>query len=158
MSEDKIKLKIQDTAPNFVAKVQNSDGSLEEIELYKLLETQKVLLVFYPGDNTPGCTAQLCGIRDVYSDYQKYNVKVLGVNPANGESHLKFIEKFNYQFGIIIDEDKTIREKYGAIGQFFKAVITKRGVFLINQDKTIDYIFWGQQDNQKIFDLLESQK
>lgn len=156
MTENITKLNIGEVAPNFEATLQNPDGSNEVVELYKLLETQKVLLVFYPGDDTPGCTKQLCGIRDVYGDYKKYNVKVLGVNQANKESHFKFIEKYNYPFGIIVDEDKSIRQKYGAIGKFFANTVTKRGVFLINEDKTIQYIFWGQQDNEKIFEILES--
>ncbi len=149
------KLKIGDIAPNFVAKIQNPDESISDFDLYKELTNNLVLLIFYPGDDTPGCTAQLCGVRDVYSQYQKYNVKVVGVNQADSNSHLKFIKKYTFPFGIIIDEDKKIRESYGAEKKFIKYLTTKRGVFLINKDKKIEYIFWGQQDNQKIFDLLE---
>jgi thioredoxin-dependent peroxiredoxin len=142
---------------DFTAKVQNSDGSITDFTLSKVLaEGQKVLLIFYPGDDTPGCTAQLCGVRDVYSTYQKLGVTVLGVNPANAESHLKFIKKFDYPFGIIIDEDKTIREKFGAIGLFFGKPTTKRSVFLLDTDGTCLYRFFGQQDNNKIFEILEA--
>jgi thioredoxin-dependent peroxiredoxin len=149
-------LTVGDKAPDFTAVVQNPDGT-ETITLSKILEAgQKVLLIFYPGDDTPGCTTQLCGVRDVYTDYQKHNVKVLGVNPANEQSHLKFIAKFSYPFGIVVDADKTIRESYGAIGKFFANIVTKRCVFLIDTDGTIIFQHNGQQDNQEIFKLLES--
>ena len=149
-------LTLNDKAPDFTAVVQNPTGT-EVITLSKILESgQKVLLIFYPGDDTPGCTAQLCGVKDVYADYQKHNVKVFGVNPANEQSHLKFIHKFSYPFGIVVDADKSIRESYGAIGKFFANIVTKRCVFLIDTDSTIIFQHNGQQDNQEIFRLLES--
>jgi thioredoxin-dependent peroxiredoxin len=151
-------LQIGAKTPDFTAEVQNSDGSVSTITLSNLLESGKVLLIFYPGDDTPGCTAQLCGVRDVYSTFTKLGVTVLGVNPANAESHLKFIKKFDYPFGIIIDEDKTIREKFGAIGSFFGKPTTRRSVFLLDNDGTCLYRFFGQQDNNKIFEILEGGK
>ena len=158
MSESK-SLQIGAKTPDFSAKVQNSDGSVVDITLSKLLAGgQKVLLIFYPGDDTPGCTAQLCGVRDVYATYQKLGVTVLGVNPANAESHLKFIKKHSYPFGIIVDEDKTIREKIGAVGSFFGKPTTRRSVFLIDIDGTCIYRFFGQQDNNKVFAVLEGGK
>jgi peroxiredoxin Q/BCP len=157
MTDDSIinvDLQVGDTAPDFTAVLQTPD-SAEEINLYSVLESgKKVLLVFYPGDDTPGCTKQLCGIRDVYSEYEKKGVQVIGVNHASEGSHLKFINKYNYQFGIVVDEGHVIRELYGAKKKFFKNFTTKRGVFLIDTDKTILYRFWGQQDNQAILDLL----
>jgi thioredoxin-dependent peroxiredoxin len=157
MSESK-SLTIGQSVSDFSANVQNPDGT----ENFNLKETlaagQKVLLIFYPGDDTPGCTTQLCGVRDVYSQYQKYGVKVLGVNPASGESHLKFIKKHAYQFGIIVDEDKSIRELFGAVGSFFGKPTTKRSVFLIDTDGKLIFKVIGQQDNQEIFDLLDGMK
>lgn len=151
-------LQIGAKTPDFTATVQNSDGSISDITLSSLLSESKVLLIFYPGDDTPGCTAQLCGVRDVYATYQKLGVTVLGVNPANAESHLKFIQKFDYPFGIIVDEDKSIREKFGAVGSFFGKPTTRRSVFLLDTDGTCIYRFFGQQDNNKIFEILEGVK
>lgn len=157
MSESQ-SITIGQTVPDFSATVQNPDG-IENFNLKETLATdQKVLLIFYPGDDTPGCTNQLCGVRDVYSQYQKYGVKVLGVNPASGESHLKFITKHKYPFGIIIDEDKSVRELFGAIGSFFGKPTTKRSVFLIDTDSKLIFKVIGQQDNQEIFELLEGMK
>jgi thioredoxin-dependent peroxiredoxin len=146
------------TVPDFSAIIQNPDGT-ENFNLASTLATgQKVLFIFYPGDDTPGCTTQLCGIRDVYSSYQKLGVKAIGINHASGESHLKFITKFDYPFGIIVDEDKSIRELFGAVGSFFGKPTTKRSVFLIDTDGKVLYRFFGQQDNNKIFELLEGLK
>ena len=158
--KEKIVLKVNQAAPNFVAIVQYLDKS-EEIDLYKFLEegkSRKVLLVFYPGDDTPGCTKQLCGIRDIYKEYQDLGVTILGVNPSNEKSHQKFIEKYNYQFGIVVDKDKEIREKYGAIGSFFGNATTKRSVYLIDSDKKILFIQQGQQNDQEILELLKNQE
>jgi peroxiredoxin len=167
MSETEIKLQIGDIAPDFTTKVQNPDGSITDFDLHKFVkEGNKVLLVFYPGDDTPGCTAQLCGIRDIYKEYQDLGITVLGVNPAKAESHLKFIKKYNYQFGIIedtqktikenLETEKTVREKYQAEKLFFKHKTTKRGVFLVNEKAEILFIHWGQQNNQEILDLVKN--
>ncbi len=154
--ENRIDLQILDTAPQFTATIQLPDKT-EDFDLYKVLESgRKVMLIFYPGDDTPGCTKQLCGVRDVYSDFAKYNVEIVGVNHGGPESHLRFIEKYNYQFGIIVDSDKSIREKYGAIKAFFGNITTKRGAFLIDTDKKIKFIHWGQQNNEEILELLKS--
>jgi thioredoxin-dependent peroxiredoxin len=153
MSESK-SLTVGQIVPDFTATIQNPTG----IEVFNLKETlatgTKVLFIFYPGDDTPGCTAQLCGVRDVYATYQKLGVKVVGINHASSESHLKFIKKFEYPFGIIVDEDKSIRELFGAVGSFFGKPTTKRSVFLVDTDGIILYRFFGQQDNEKIFEML----
>jgi thioredoxin-dependent peroxiredoxin len=149
-------IQVGDTAPDFTCVVQNLNN-IETITLSKILSTGKnVLLIFYPGDNTPGCTAQLCAVRDIYNEYEKRNVIVLGVNPSSAESHLNFIRKQNYPFGIIVDEDKSIRESYGAVGSFFGKKTTRRSVFLIKKDMKIIFRYFGQQDNNKILNLLDA--
>ncbi|MEM1312217.1 MAG: peroxiredoxin [Patescibacteria group bacterium] len=146
------KLSIGDKAPDFSAETQSG----EKITLSHLLKTgQKILLIFYPGDDTPGCTKQLCGVRDIYSDYQKYGVRVLGVNHASAKSHQKFIDKYDYKFDIIVDEGKSIISKYGALKKFFKNLTIKRGVFLIDENGIIQYIYWGQHDNSKVLEILQ---
>jgi len=144
-------IKIGDKAPDFTAKNQNGD----EINLYSLLDSgQKVLLVFYPADQTPGCTKQLCGIRDVYQEYKDAGVTVVGINKGTAQSHQKFIDAQNYQFDILVDAGNDITEKYGAMKKYFANYIVKRGVFLIDTNKKVLYRFWGQQENEKILDLL----
>lgn len=153
MSEtSKIKLEIGDIAPDFVTNNQAGDS----VHLYELLnQNKKVLLVFYPKDFTPGCTNQLCGIRDVYKEYADLGVTVLGINPRNADSHAKFKAEYKYQFDILVDKDREIIEKYGAKGFLYGRPRIMRGVFLIGTDKKIIYRFWGQQDNQKIINLLK---
>lgn len=152
-----IKLKVGDLAPDFTAVVQfaNTQKTLSLAEL--LASGQKVLLIFYPKDQTPGCTRQLCGVRDVYPEYLQRKVTILGVNPGDASSHQKFIQQQGYDFGLVVDKDGYIRELYGAVTYFFGHKITKRGVFLINENGQIIYIHWGQHDNQKIFALLDKQ-
>lgn len=156
--DNKVELEVGDTAPNFSASIQYPD-KLEQFDFYKTLDSgKKVLLVFYPSDDTPGCTAQLCGLRDTYQGYAQENVEVVGVNHGSSSSHLKFIQKFSFPFGIVIDQDKSIRDSYGATKLFFKNVTTKRGVFLVDTDRKILFKHWGQQDNQKILEFLKSKK
>ena len=130
-----------------------------EIDSSSLLrENPYLLLIFYPGDDTPGCTKQLCGVRDIYEEYKKLGVKVLGVNQGSQESHQKFIDKYTYPFDIIVDTDKKLAREFGAIGKFFGNEITKRGVFLLNSEHEVVYQVWGQQNNQKIIDSLQDSK
>jgi thioredoxin-dependent peroxiredoxin len=159
MSDTKSKpLIVGQPVPDFTATIQNPEGT-ETFNLKETLTTgSKVLFIFYPGDDTPGCTTQLCGVRDVYKTYQKYGVKVVGINQGTAESHLKFIKKFDYPFGIIVDEDKSIRELFGAVGSFFGKPTTKRSVFLVDTDCKVIFKHNGQQDNNEIFELLEGMK
>jgi thioredoxin-dependent peroxiredoxin len=152
MSITKVKLEIGDTAPDFNATNQKN----ESINLYSILDSgKKVLLVFYPSDFTPGCTKQLCGIRDVYSEYESLGVTVLGVNPADAQKHAEFIEHYGYQFDILVDNDREIIDKFGAKGFLYGRPRIMRGVFLIGGDRKIIYRFWGQQNNEKIIELLK---
>jgi thioredoxin-dependent peroxiredoxin len=148
-------LKVGDEAPKFLLKNQKGeDVALDQI----LAAGKKVMLVFYPGDLTPGCTTQLCGIRDVYADYEKENVKVLGINHSNAKSHQKFIDTYNYQFDILIDEERKLQYQYGAVKNFMGKASTKRGVFVIDTNGKIIYLVWGQQNNQEILNFLKSSK
>jgi thioredoxin-dependent peroxiredoxin len=142
-------------APNF--SLSNQSGELIELDTV-LKSGKRVLLVFYPGDMTPGCTAQLCGIRDIYKDYVNAGVKVFGVNHKDSQSHKKFIDLNGYQFDILVDTDRKVQKEYGAVKKFFNNTTTKRGVFLIDTDGKILYRFWGQQDNQLILNLIDSLK
>ena len=77
------------------------------------LRGSPVVLYFYPKDDTPGCTTQACGIRDVYAEYEKRGAVVLGVSPDTVASHQKFKEKYGLPFTLLADPDKTVSEVYG---------------------------------------------
>jgi peroxiredoxin Q/BCP len=76
-----------------------------------------VVLYFYPKDDTPGCTTQACGIRDVYGEFERAGVAVLGVSPDKTSSHVKFKEKYGLPFTLLADTDHAVAERYGAWGE-----------------------------------------
>jgi peroxiredoxin Q/BCP len=78
---------------------------------------QKVILYFYPKDDTPGCTTQSCGFRDVHAEISEKNAVVFGISPDGQESHQSFRAKFGLPFTLLVDEDHSIAEAYGVWGE-----------------------------------------
>ncbi len=76
-----------------------------------------VVIYFYPKDDTPGCTKEACGFRDLWDKYHERDIIVLGVSPDDGESHRKFISKYDIPFILLSDPDKKVMEQYGAWGE-----------------------------------------
>ena len=105
-------LKVGDQAPDFSVK----DQSGNEIKLSDY-EGKRVVIYFYPKDNTPGCTAQACNIRDNYSDLEKEGIVILGVSADSEASHQKFIDKFDLPFALLADVDKKMLNDYGVWGE-----------------------------------------
>ncbi|TAE17347.1 MAG: thioredoxin-dependent thiol peroxidase [Bacteroidetes bacterium] len=101
-------LTVGDLAPQFTSKDQN--GQAISLAQFK---GQKVVLYFYPKDDTPGCTKQACNLRDNYDALLKAGYQVLGISTDDEASHLKFIEKYNLPFSLIADTDRSINESYG---------------------------------------------
>ncbi len=97
-----------DMAPDFSGIDQNG----EQIKLSDF-RGKKVVLYFYPKDDTPGCTAQACNLRDNYDQLLKEGFVVLGISKDNEKSHKKFIDKYNLPFSLIADTDTKINEAYG---------------------------------------------
>jgi peroxiredoxin Q/BCP len=90
--------------------------------------TGRVLLYFYPKDDTPGCTKEACMITEVYEDFKKAGITVFGVSADTPESHKKFAEKYNLPFTLLSDTDKKVIKDYGASGLLY----TKRISYLID--------------------------
>jgi len=101
-------LKINDLAPTFVGKDQDN----EIIQLADFAG-KKLILYFYPKDNTPGCTAQACNLRDNYNQLRQAGYEVVGVSTDSTASHKHFIANKQLPFRLIADEDHTIHEQYG---------------------------------------------
>lgn len=99
-------------APLFTLKDQNGD----KVAL-KDFKGSDVVVYFYPKDDTPGCTKEACGFRDLWDEYEKRGIVVLGVSPDDGEKHQKFIAKYELPFTLLSDPDKKVMEKYGAWGE-----------------------------------------
>ena len=131
-------IKVGDQAPDF----ETVDDAGQKVSLAGF-RGQKVVLYFYPKDDTPGCTIQACGFRDVYPQVETQNAVVLGVSPDGIESHQAFKSKFDLPFPLLIDEDKGICGAYGVWqererdGQKFMGVA--RSHFVIDeQGKVVD--------------------
>lgn len=107
-----MKLKIGDKAPDFKAADQN--GNLVSLKDYK---GQKVALYFYPKDDTPGCTAQACNLRDNFSELSEKGIVVLGVSVDEVKKHKKFEDKYKLPFTLVADVEKTIVNDYGLWGE-----------------------------------------
>jgi thioredoxin-dependent peroxiredoxin len=105
------------------------------------LRGKQVVLYFYPKDDTPGCTTQACGIRDVYGEFERAGAVVLGVSPDSEASHVKFKEKFDLPFTLLADTDHSVSEQYGVWGEKKNMGRTYMGVsrstFVIAEDGTV---------------------
>ena len=134
-----ITLKEGDKAPDFTGKDQNG----KEVSL-KELKGKKVVLFFYPRDNTPGCTAEACNLRDNYSALKKQGYEIIGISTDSEKSHQKFIDKFKLPFNLIADTDKKIVTDYGVYGK--KKFLGKeymgiyRTTFIINEEGSIEKV------------------
>ncbi|MBN2614064.1 MAG: thioredoxin-dependent thiol peroxidase [Bacteroidales bacterium] len=133
-------LNIGDQAPDF--KLLNQDGESVSLSQYK---GKKVIVYFYPKDDTPGCTSEACNFRDNYEYWQKQGYEVLGISPDNVASHKKFQDKYNLPFPLLSDVDKETIKAYGAwglkklYGREYEGLI--RSTFLIDEDGKITETF-----------------
>ncbi len=121
-------------APDFAT----TDDSGKPVTL-SALKGKNVVLVFYPGDNTSVCTAQLCEFRDRWEQAKSRNTVVFGVNPAGERSHAGFREKNKLPFPLLVDKGQKLADAYHAGG-----LIVKRTVYLIGPDGTIRYAQRGK--------------
>jgi len=105
------------------------------------LRGKPVVLYFYPKDDTPGCTTQACGIRDVYADFRERGAVVLGVSPDDEASHVKFKEKYSLPFTLLADPEHEVAEEYGVwkernmYGK--KSMGIERSTFVIDSDGNV---------------------
>lgn len=109
------------------------------------LRGKSVVLVFYPGDDTPGCTRQLCEFRDEWKVAKARGIKVFGVNPQGAASHTKFREKFKLPFPLLVDGGQKVAELYHANG-----LIVKRTVYLIDPDGVIRFARRGKPAPEEV--------
>ncbi|MDO8626871.1 MAG: thioredoxin-dependent thiol peroxidase [Candidatus Diapherotrites archaeon] len=127
-------------APNFSLK--NQKGETIKLSDFK---GKKVVLYFYPKDDTPGCTVEACGFRDAYKELKKAGITVLGVSKDSEQSHKKFEEKFKLNFSLLSDPEGETCRAYDSLGEktFFgkKSFGIFRNSFLINEQGLIVKIF-----------------
>ena len=130
-------LSVGDKAIPFTAK--NQDGQDISLDQYK---GKKIILYFYPKDNTPGCTTEACGLRDVYDEILEKGAVVLGVSPDTEASHERFRRKYDLPFHLIADPEHRIAEAYGAWGEKKRGQIIRFGIkritYLIDEQGMIE--------------------
>lgn len=124
-------LKLNDKAPQF--ELQDDRG-----QTFSLADQagRKVLLVFYPGDNTPVCTKQLCDYRDGIEAFADLGVDVVGISNDGAESHRQFREKYELPFRLLTDPDLEVAERYDSKG----ILGMKRSIFLVDEEGMIRYL------------------
>lgn len=127
-------------APDFTL----PDDSGQNVTLSKL-RGRSVVLVFYPGDDTPGCTKQLCQFRDDWAEARQRGVTVFGVNPQRAQSHQKFRRKFSFPFPLLVDKGQKVAALYKANG-----LIVKRTVYLIGPDGRILFARRGMPNPHEV--------
>ena len=142
-------------APDF--KLMASGG--REVSLKDYKNKNRVVLYFYPKDDTPGCTVQACGFRDGIKKMEKLDAVVLGVSPDGVASHQKFIEKFKLPFLLLADEEKKVCQDYGVwvkksmYGKEYMGVA--RTTFIIGKDGNIAKVFEKVKPDAHTQEVLE---
>lgn len=133
-------MNIGDKAPEILGVNENG----EELRI-RQFAGKKIILYFYPKDNTSGCTAEACSLRDNYAELKSKGYEVIGVSIDSEASHRKFIEKHNLPFSLVADTDKTLVEEMGVWGEKSmygrKYMGTFRTTFIINENGIIENIF-----------------
>ena len=148
-------LKEGDVAPDFTVKDQNGD----ETKLSGF-RGQRVVLYFYPKDDTPGCTKEACGLRDNFAAFENRNIKILGVSTDDEKSHQKFIAKYELPFALLADTDHRIADAYASYGEKKFMGKTYNGVlrktFLIDERGRIVKIFDKVKVEEHAREILEA--
>jgi thioredoxin-dependent peroxiredoxin len=148
-------LKPGDAAPDFTATDQHGN-----VIALRSLKGKKVVLYFYPKDDTPGCTAEACNLRDNHADLISKGYVVIGVSPDALKAHAKFTEKYELPFSLLPDTDKKIIQAYGVwgpkkfMGKSYDGVY--RTTFLIDENGKIEKVFDQVDTKNHTFQILNS--
>ncbi len=145
-------IKVGNKAPKF--SLQDQNGTTHTLSQYL---GKKVLLYFYPKDDTPGCTTEACNFRDGYDMFTKMGLVILGVSKDGVESHKKFAEKFSLPFPLLADESTDVSQAYGVwkekkfMGRKYMGI--NRTSFLIDEKGIITKIYEGVKANEHAKDV-----
>jgi thioredoxin-dependent peroxiredoxin len=148
-------LAVGQKAPDFT--VETDTGEKAKLSDFK---GKKVVLYFYPKDDTPGCTKEACSFRDAFASFKKRGITVLGVSPDSEAAHKKFTTKYKLPFTLLADTDKAISEAYGVYGEKKFMGRTYMGVlrttFLIDEKGKIKKIFEKVKPEDHASEVLEA--
>lgn len=152
-----MKFKIGDKAPDF----KGIDECGEKVSLSNF-KGKKIILYFYPKDNTPGCTDEACNLRDNYNMWIKKGYVIIGVSPDSTQSHIKFKDKYKLPFTLISDIDKEIIKQFGAwglkklYGREYEGIL--RTTFIIDENGIISNIIEKVKTKDHTNQILETIK
>lgn len=139
-------LKVGDRAPDFA--LQDETGAT--VRLADFAGKSAVVLMFYPADETPGCTKQMCAARDDYDTYQAAGVTVFGVNPASAERHQKFAERHNLRTPLLVDTKGATSREYDALMPIPLVTLVNRTVVGIDREGIVRFYERGMPSTSKI--------
>ncbi len=146
-----IPIQIGRPAPNFTA--STATGQTIRLSDYR---GRKVVLYFYPKDDTPGCTVEGCGFRDLYQKIDAAGAEVLGVSVDSVDSHKMFTEKYQLPFPLVADSDRKIAESYGVYNDKWK--MARRVTFIIDEKGNIAKVFDPVKPDAHPKEVLEALK
>ena len=150
-----MKLNIGDEAPDFA--VRDQDGIVHKLADYR---GRKLVIYFYPKDDTPGCTAQACNLRDNYYDLRQKGYEIIGVSVDDEKSHQKFIKKYELPFTLLSDTDKKMVEDYGVWQEKSmygrKYMGTMRYTYIIDENGIIQDIITKVDTKEHAAQLVKS--
>lgn len=150
-------LKIGDKAPAF--NVENEKGQVVNLDDFK---GKKLVLFFYPKDNTPGCTAEACSLKDSYAELKSKGFELLGVSADNAKSHQKFIEKFGLPFSLLADTSLNMLKDYGVwgpkkfMGKSYDGI--SRTTYVVDENGIIERVFDKVVTSDHATQILDSYK
>lgn len=150
-------LSVGDRAPDFT--LMSDQGDKITLSHFR---GKKVLLYFYPKDNTPGCTREACDIRDNFSDFQKKKITVFGISKDSVTAHKKFKEKYALPFTLLVDDNADVCEAYGVVNKkslFGKTFLgIERSTFLIDEQGKIAALWRKVKVNGHVEQILNEGK
>lgn len=144
------KLTAGDTAPDFTLRTEKGESA----HLSEALSRGPVVLIFYPMDNTPGCTAQLCAVRDDAARYAAAGITVWGVNNGSAQSHQEFIAKHGFSAPLLVDPDFEVAKSYDAVLGLGPLRLVNRTVVGIGRDGKIAFYKRGSPSTDEILTAL----
>ncbi len=148
-------LRVGDKMPAFTSVDQDGNAFSS-----KQLAGKEVIIFFYPRDNTPGCTAEACSLRDNFKEFTDLGYLLIGVSPDEPQKHQKFISKFQLPFPLIADVERKVIDKFGVwgpkkfMGRTFDGVY--RTTFIINKKGIVSHIFEKVKSKQHAAQIMEA--
>lgn len=150
-------VEVGETAPDFT--LPDESGKEHTLSDYR---GQRVVVYFYPKDDTPGCTKEACSFRDATDLYQQEGIKVFGISNDSVESHAKFKEKYNLTHTLLADEKNEVCPTYGAYGKKVSFGKERQGIlrktFLINEEGKVTKVYNKVKTSTHADDILEEYK